>query len=302
MDRAAEAPLQIPAPVLSAATRSAPDPEPPPPLLSTSTGREPLPEAEVRPSSPHAPLPVAQAPPEPEPRVAAEPTAAEPVVGEPVTAAAPASAAAGVSTELAGAFFLLNLLSYLDLPHGWTEGGQRDEELSAWALLEALARGLLGQDHDRYGDDPLWAALAALDGRAAGEPLRTGLGGAGSHLPAAWLRKVGWAAGQGERGYSRARLARSAARAMDPATAAWLRGVLPFIRHLLARAMGLTGGAERRAAAALMIRPGRLQATNTHVDLYLPMDSVSLPVRRAGLDADPGWVPDLGRIVRFHYG
>jgi hypothetical protein len=29
---------------------------------------------------------------------------------------------------------------------------------------------------------------------------------------------------------------------------------------------------------------------------------VSLAVRRAGLDLDPGWVPWFGRVVGFHYG
>ncbi len=39
----------------------------------------------------------------------------------------------------------------------------------------------------------------------------------------------------------------------------------------------------------------------THVDLTLPMNAISLPARRAGLDRDPGWVPDLGRVVLFHF-
>jgi hypothetical protein len=28
---------------------------------------------------------------------------------------------------------------------------------------------------------------------------------------------------------------------------------------------------------------------------------VSIAVRRAGLDRDPGWQPDLGYIVLFHF-
>jgi hypothetical protein len=31
------------------------------------------------------------------------------------------------------------------------------------------------------------------------------------------------------------------------------------------------------------------------------MSAVRLPVRLAGLDINPGWVPWLGRVVTFHY-
>jgi hypothetical protein len=48
--------------------------------------------------------------------------------------------------------------------------------------------------------------------------------------------------------------------------------------------------------------PARLRATRTHLDLHFRLASVRVDVRRAGLDVDPGWVPWLGRVVRFHYG
>jgi hypothetical protein len=41
--------------------------------------------------------------------------------------------------------------------------------------------------------------------------------------------------------------------------------------------------------------------TATHVDLVMPMNEISVPVRLAGLDANPGWVPELGRVVTFHF-
>ena len=46
---------------------------------------------------------------------------------------------------------------------------------------------------------------------------------------------------------------------------------------------------------------GRLFVTRTHVDLVLPLEAADLAVRRAGLDADPGWVPELGRVVQFFF-
>lgn len=45
----------------------------------------------------------------------------------------------------------------------------------------------------------------------------------------------------------------------------------------------------------------QLWATETHLDLNLETTSVDLALRLSGLDIDPGWVPWLGRVVRFHY-
>jgi hypothetical protein len=62
--------------------------------------------------------------------------------------------------------------------------------------------------------------------------------------------------------------------------------------------------AHRQARAglrALVARPGHVAFTRTHVDVVLPLRDLDLRVRRAGLDADPGWVPWLGRVVTFHY-
>jgi hypothetical protein len=33
----------------------------------------------------------------------------------------------------------------------------------------------------------------------------------------------------------------------------------------------------------------------------MELERISLPARRAGLDRDPGWLPDLGLIVTFHF-
>jgi hypothetical protein len=52
---------------------------------------------------------------------------------------------------------------------------------------------------------------------------------------------------------------------------------------------------------ALVLRTGRIAATRTHVDVVFTLAQVDLAVRRAGIDIDPGWVPWLGRVVRFHY-
>jgi hypothetical protein len=45
----------------------------------------------------------------------------------------------------------------------------------------------------------------------------------------------------------------------------------------------------------------QVQYTPSHVDLYASLASVRLPLRLAGLDLNPGWLPWLGRVVTFHY-
>jgi hypothetical protein len=78
----------------------------------------------------------------------------------------------------------------------------------------------------------------------------------------------------------------------------WLGLALPYIRQRLARSLGAEPG---QIAQTLLHHRGRLFVTQMHVDLVLPMSSIHIAVRRSGLDVDPGWVPELGRIIKFHF-
>lgn len=60
-------------------------------------------------------------------------------------------------------------------------------------------------------------------------------------------------------------------------------------------------GPDEPPLGELLLVAGRIRVDHTGVDLYVPLDSVHLSVRRRALDADPGWVPALGRVVRFHF-
>ncbi len=51
----------------------------------------------------------------------------------------------------------------------------------------------------------------------------------------------------------------------------------------------------------LVCRPGRLLATPTHLEVFFAHHQIDVRIRRAGADLDPGWLPWLGRVVRFHY-
>lgn len=56
-----------------------------------------------------------------------------------------------------------------------------------------------------------------------------------------------------------------------------------------------------RRLAALLLRPGVLELTETRAELTLPLESVDIALRKVAWDTDPGWVARLGRVVRIHY-
>jgi hypothetical protein len=80
----------------------------------------------------------------------------------------------------------------------------------------------------------------------------------------------------------------------------WISRVFPFVRHVLFRAIG-EEGMDDSSFARMLIKHGRVYCTTTHLDLVMGLNDISLPFRRAGLDLNPGWVPDLMRVVSFHF-
>ena len=79
----------------------------------------------------------------------------------------------------------------------------------------------------------------------------------------------------------------------------WSRPEVPpaRIRALRVACVTLT----RRPLRRIVSRAGRVMITATHVTIVFDLASVRLDVRKSGLDLDPGWLPRLGRVVRFEY-
>jgi hypothetical protein len=50
-----------------------------------------------------------------------------------------------------------------------------------------------------------------------------------------------------------------------------------------------------------LAQPGLIQLTRTHLDVVLDIETIDMAVRISGLDRDPNWVPELGRIIQFHF-
>ena len=52
---------------------------------------------------------------------------------------------------------------------------------------------------------------------------------------------------------------------------------------------------------ALLRLDATIELSPGHVDIHTAINNVQLPVRLAGLDINPGWLPWLGKVVSFHY-
>jgi len=51
----------------------------------------------------------------------------------------------------------------------------------------------------------------------------------------------------------------------------------------------------------LLHRPGRLWLSPQRIDLWLPLPSADIRIRRAGFDIDPGYLPWLDCVIHYHY-
>ena len=223
---------------------------------------------------------------------AARPAAADPIADELSPEAAPVPAPAStverVPTAVGGAAFLLGRALELELgEHLWCAGIREDR-----AIADAIA--CLAPPAHR--NDPL---LAVLGGAPATEPA------------AEWaVREVldrtrdtlgAWLARRGD-----ARTPEQLAAALAAVVAALDTGAGALASGLAAALAAVVASRLDRAwdpaiARALVACDGAFTLDPDEIRIELPLATVDVDVRRAGLDADPGWVPWLERRVRVIY-
>ena len=235
----------------------------------------------------------------------------------------PALSLDGVFTELGGVLFLINLMQRLELPACFEEDWRLASAVGPWGVLELLARALLSEglpnfpkvcNPDLLATDPLWSALATLDGRRPGELPGDGMTVPDQlRVPAGWLpwldsspviaRRLGdeaisrWRVEIASPGLAMTVTTKPLLAGVSRDALVWLAGVTPLLRQMLQRVLG----DDCDIVSDLLLRRGQLYVTSTHVDLVMPLAAVSMPVRIAGLDFDPRWLPAFGRVVQFHY-
>lgn len=100
---------------------------------------------------------------------------------------------------------------------------------------------------------------------------------------------------------------------MDPETAARATAIDAALRNgsgwslatcgasallaLAEQALGQTLDDENRAQVFAL--PGRIVVDDTEITVFQDMDATNLDIRRAGLDADPGWLPWVSKSLTF---
>lgn len=268
------------------------------------------------------------------------PTRATANIGETAPMAVPVAVARTVSTSHGGLFYILNAALSLGVYGDFGSPRMRGIALSPWDLLAWLGLHWFGRAFRRDplwkllaelagrsprrapswridppprwepGDDWLraWAPMTALDHgvdrRAArlyvlhpdgfavfDVPRQTRLRPAAQARALCLSREVA--------AHARLRHAATArARPADPG----LRWLHCFADYLAARCMRALGTTSPRAAVALLCRHAAdVRCDASHVDVALSLSTLPLPVRIAGLDRDPGWIPAAGRDIRFHF-
>lgn len=78
--------------------------------------------------------------------------------------------------------------------------------------------------------------------------------------------------------------------AIDTPCAAWLVAVRRWCRR--SAHLGLV---------SLIRRPARVEISRTQIDVRFDLSQLDVRLRRLALDVDPGWVPWLGKVVRFTF-
>jgi hypothetical protein len=81
----------------------------------------------------------------------------------------------------------------------------------------------------------------------------------------------------------------------------FLAFLMPFVQWRLAASLGLKSKPKPDFTKLLLSRTGKVWVTRTHIDVVMPLKLATSEVRFAGLDVDPGWVPNIGRIIKFHF-
>lgn len=202
----------------------------------------------------------------------------------------------GAASAACGVFYLVNVLRSMAFFRALDEHFALEPAVGGWGWVELVARALLGPDAGGLADDPVWRVLAELDGREPDVlPGRGFLAPRTEALPGRWMDLFGG---------TPPAPAPSPPLGMRPSAAlqAFLDLVIPVIRARIQAALVAAGGeADERLETTLVRRMGTVTATRTHVDVHMEPDQATLPVRLAGLDANPGWVPELARVVTFYF-
>lgn len=263
---------------------------------------------------------------------------------------------AHLDTQFGGLLYLINLLQQLHLPEVLSQQWRLEQQISRWALLDALARSLLGKKYQAHKQDPLWRLLARLDQRRCNTPIGKGFCRYNDYrIPLQWFgffnvnteTVFNWALHRrrlriwtdfaiivecdidesvaveqqvfselqqylptisieqlsighfAQAPQENRRQLINAGMAQD--LAHLLALIVPPIRRYLQQALKLDSLSPQLLLNKLFRCDGRVFSSSSHIDLVAGINSTSFDIRCSGLDQDPGWLPEYGRVVLFHF-
>lgn len=276
------------------------------------------------------PAPPSPIPPAPSRResTGVSPSSPPAIMAPPATATAPANATEGTTTatsafasDFAGLWFLCNAFLALGLYGDFSRPSEGLLALAPSRLLDQLALQWFGSP---YRDDRLHTALAR-DGVDPSLPERW-------QVTPAWLEP--FTAEEGRlrvnsrhhqtlwhpagfplrdtplpRRKDRRNPRRSTGRRGRPSgavrpvpqlpsaqSARWLACLALYLDARIQRATG-----DPALGLSSLALPGHCRISAERVDVGLALADLPLPLRLAGLDRDPGWLPAEGRTIAFHF-
>lgn len=205
-----------------------------------------------------------------------------------------------MQTAHGGVFFLLNVALAWELYGDFTRPQNALLSVSPWQFLHAAAIALLGRP---FAADPLAGWLRAQAPFSRARPASALGGSPRSLLPEAEARRL--AAARDTATVDALANAHAAPRihgtTISPRSTKpddELRTWWPLLRQRLSLALNLP---EREAIATCLNLPARVERRGERVDVRFSLHHLPLPIRLAGLDRDPGWVPASGCDIRFHF-
>jgi len=188
------------------------------------------------------------------------------------------------ATECGGVFYLANVALQMGFYGDFTQPQRPGWPFPFWDFLAGVALRLCSPDQRmRILEDPLWVWLARQSGRRPEEDPGAGMAWP-TALNEAWPRSM--RVGSDE-----------SCRQPAPLIHGWqeaLTAVAAGVERRMEKALGTAPG-------TFLWEPGRVREQPGSVRVHFELALHPLPVRLAGLDRDPGWIPAAGVDLRFIY-
>ena len=88
---------------------------------------------------------------------------------------------------------------------------------------------------------------------------------------------------------------------IDPAFSKLISFLHAPIQRYLNSVLGFEDADSKTLLKELITYSGRVYLSSSHIDVVMDINDSNFNIRCSGLDQNPGWLPEYGRVVLFHY-